>query len=116
MPNPMPALGKVIVDGQEIDILQGDTLGACMMRTTSLARCAMARSMSSIAIAAKSDGSVAWTWWCSLRCRLRTTNCLRRFGWLAWRFMRSATVWLPVTSKTRHSKATGQHGNYNSDK
>lgn len=37
MPNPMPALGKVIVDGQEIDILEGDTLGACMMRAGVLA-------------------------------------------------------------------------------
>ena len=37
MPNPMPALGKIIVDGQEIDILQGDTLGACMMRAGVLA-------------------------------------------------------------------------------
>jgi len=37
MPNPIPALGKVIVDGQEIDILPGDTLGACMMRAGVLA-------------------------------------------------------------------------------
>ena len=37
MPHPTPALGKVIVDGQEIGVLEGDTLGACMMRAGVLA-------------------------------------------------------------------------------
>jgi predicted molibdopterin-dependent oxidoreductase YjgC len=32
-----PAIGKIIVNDQEIDILEGDTLGACMMRAGVLA-------------------------------------------------------------------------------
>jgi aerobic-type carbon monoxide dehydrogenase small subunit (CoxS/CutS family) len=37
MPSPAPIIGQVVVDDQQVDILEGDTLGSCLMRAEVLA-------------------------------------------------------------------------------
>ena len=37
MPSPVPVIGKLIVDDEQIDIFEGDTLGSCLMRANILA-------------------------------------------------------------------------------